>query len=698
MSTLADSGYRTIHHARMAYRPEQATTSRSVASRAVTIAVLLMAVAWAACFITLAILRYNHFDMHALDMGNMEQAVWNTAHGRPFAFNNLRQPWTVEASGTTTRLSFHVEPILLLVAIPYLLVASPLILIVVQALVVASGAVPAALLARRHLHSPLAQLVFPIAYLLAPALQAATLYEFHAVTMSAALLLWAFYFADGRQYRLFALFAILAMATKEEIGLVVAMMGLWIWWRRHDRAVGLATGALSLGWSLVAVLVIMHHFHPTYSSPYCARFNFEVTNGLTATHATSCTQVLKLWLNHPLDGLNSLVSTPKLGFVHRTLMPTGYLALLNPLALLISLPSFVVILFSNDVHMYSGLGHYSAELVPITIAAAILGVAWLAFHLGPRLRLAPAAVVTVACLWLLVASVANTRVNGFSPLSAGFSPPQETEHVRIGQSILSLIPRDASVAAGDYLNAHLSDRAGIYLFPDIADARYAVVDVTKDRFPLSAQDEMSFIRDKMLATGEWGIVRADDGYLLMERRSYNPRLPTTLPAGFFTFVVPRTRPEIPHPLRVQFGPWRLLGYAVDRAEQVNVRQADVVLTTYWQLTQPLPAPDTPVVYLTNGTGALDVANADHPATAWLPTNRWPVGRTVVMRTSAMAVYAQRNGFADIDVAMYRPGGYDWLTDAVHRIPPAILQQPAGGQVEVVGGGGILKLTHVPVVW
>src|SRR5207248_476255 len=300
----------------------------------------------------------------ALDMGNMEQALWNTAHGQPFAFNNLRIKWGLEATGTTTRLSFHVEPILLLVAIPYLIVSSPVTLMVIQALVVSSVVFPAAWLARRYLQSRLAQVVFPLAYLLAPPLEAATLYEFHAVTLAAALLLWALYFADGARYGRFALFAILAAATKEEIGLVVAMLGLWSWWRHRHRAdairpstIGLTTAILGLGWSLFCVIVVMRHFSHGVDSPYCARFNPYVINGRTADAAarvTSCTGVARIWLEHPDQVLSILVMPQKLGFLHRMLMPGGYLALLSPLSLAISLPSYAVILFSNDVHMYSG--------------------------------------------------------------------------------------------------------------------------------------------------------------------------------------------------------------------------------------------------------------------------------------------------------------------------------------------------------
>ena len=35
-----------------------------------------------------ALLRYNTFIAGAFDLGNMDQAIWNTLHGRPFQFTN----------------------------------------------------------------------------------------------------------------------------------------------------------------------------------------------------------------------------------------------------------------------------------------------------------------------------------------------------------------------------------------------------------------------------------------------------------------------------------------------------------------------------------------------------------------------------------------------------------------------------------
>ncbi len=62
----------------------------------------------------------------------------------------MELPLHIEAFGTTTRLSFHVEPILLLISLIYHVVAGPPVLLILQALVVALGALPLSWLARDY--------------------------------------------------------------------------------------------------------------------------------------------------------------------------------------------------------------------------------------------------------------------------------------------------------------------------------------------------------------------------------------------------------------------------------------------------------------------------------------------------------------------------------------------------------------------
>jgi uncharacterized membrane protein len=682
-------------------RPVDRTRATRAASLAVSLVFWASVLAYVAVFCAVSFRRYDAFLMHALDMGNMEQAVWNTIHGHPFRFTNMRQHIPVEAFGTTTRLSFHVEPILLPLSLLQLLSAGPQALLVVQTVVLASGALPARRLARRHLPgSRLAEVIFPLAYLLFPAMQAANLYEFHPVTLTAALLLWAIDFADEQRPLAFVVTAVAAMACKEEIGLVVALLALWSMRRGMPPRVAVPLAALSAAWALIAVLVIVPaaqragHSAVT-SSPYLARY---LDRRLTAPgqyeHVT-VGDVLRYWLAYPDRLAGVVLGPPKQGYVQRILAPVAYLAVFSPSTLLISLPSFLLILFSVDQHMYGGVGHYSAELVGVVVASAVFGLARLA-ALAPRRGIPPHLVVAGGSLVVLVVSLANARVNGFAPFSAAFEWPAITPHVLLGERMLARIPPDAAVSAQDTLDPHLSDRAAIYLFPDTQDADYVALDASASPIPASPASLQRTV-EAMLRSRRWDVLFADDGYLLLHRRTGAPaRTAPTLPAAFYRFILP-AHPAIATPLQVAAGPGlRMLGYTISRREVVNLRSPDVVLTTYWTATRPVTQPFTMTTYLTDVHGRLVDRFDQQSALAWLPSTAWPPGRVVAVSSTQMGIGSTSPGHLAACVAIHDtavpPSSAAWTLGL-----KVLHATPASGPHRLIGGR-VLCLGDIPVVF
>src|SRR5690348_15421310 len=88
------------------------------------------------------LLRYDTFKATAFDLGNMDQVLWNTIHGRLFQFTNQGADWY----GPPTRLAIHFEPIILPLSLLYLFHADPRVLLVFQTLALVSGALPVFLL------------------------------------------------------------------------------------------------------------------------------------------------------------------------------------------------------------------------------------------------------------------------------------------------------------------------------------------------------------------------------------------------------------------------------------------------------------------------------------------------------------------------------------------------------------------------
>ena len=71
----------------------------------------------------------------------------------------------------------------------------------------------------------------------------------------------------------FAPVAALACLTKEQIGLVVAAMGLWYAFRPGRRRAGLAIALAGAVVSLVAVAIVVPHFAPGGGSPFASRYD-----------------------------------------------------------------------------------------------------------------------------------------------------------------------------------------------------------------------------------------------------------------------------------------------------------------------------------------------------------------------------------------------------------------------------------------
>ena len=160
---------------------------RSIVQIAPPALLALAVLLYAVYFSQITIERFHAFEARALDLGNLHQAIWNTAQGDWFRMTN-------QETGLTSRLSMHVEPILLPIAGLYRLLPGVETLLVLQATIVALGAIPIYALARRRGLGEWVALAFAAAWLLNPTVQSANWLEFHPVTLAPTFLMAAFYF------------------------------------------------------------------------------------------------------------------------------------------------------------------------------------------------------------------------------------------------------------------------------------------------------------------------------------------------------------------------------------------------------------------------------------------------------------------------------------------------------------------------
>ena len=496
-----------------------------------------------------AVVRYQGFNADAFDLGNMDQAVWNTLHGHPFRFTNRGLDWF----GPPTRLGIHVEPVLLLIAPLYLIHSGPETLLILQTVMLALGAIPLFLLSLRKLpEQPLIGATLALAYLLTPELLGEALWDFHAVALATPLLLLAVWAMDARRYGWFLVAVILAMGTKESVGLAVAPLGLYIAiWQRRPR-LGYAVAVLAALWVAISFRVILPHFNGGISSGnnYWYRYSWLGTSPGSAIVNVLLHPWLPVWF--------VLSDAARRGYLAHLFRINGALGIFAPALWVCALPELAINLLSTHPEQYSGFFQYNATIIAFVSASAVYGVARL-YHAryGPAVASAPATpsgaratgwasvptrlratgarigrwwdaliariplperwytVLVGAWLVAMVAlnfATASPRLATF--WSAGVTPGP---HAAATDALLARVPADVPVATTDDLNAHLSDRYTIYLMPDPQSyqAEYVAANVARAR-PLARAADAAMLA-RMQASGRYVTVGTSGGVILLKR-------------------------------------------------------------------------------------------------------------------------------------------------------------------------------------
>ena len=452
-----------------------------------SIAVVSAAAVYGVVFAGAAILHYAAFRSAHNDLGTMAQAVWSTAHGH---FLEM----TTQAGRQTPRLSVHVEPILVLFVPLWLVWGSPLLLVVVQALAVASGALPVYWLGRKHLGSTRAAVHFALAYLLFPATQfnAFTISSgFHAVALAVPLILFAIWFLDEDRLVLFGLFAVLAASTKEEIPVAVGCLGIWYAVRRGRRVFGAVTFSLGLAATAFDFLVVIPHFSPSGVDPFAGRYK-QV--------GSTPTGILHQLVSGPAAVVHDVATVHKLVYLLLLLGPFLALWLLEPLLLLGAIPDLAINMLSSKSDQTSVAYHWTAGIVPFVVAASVLGAA----RLCPRVNLVSfCALIGVACSAI------------YSPLLAlpGDIRALDSPTHAAKAHALHMIPAEARISASNQLGASLSTRRYSFTFPTIGSARWIVIDKADPTY----RDEhvYSYAVRTVEASSMWTTVYASHGIAVL---------------------------------------------------------------------------------------------------------------------------------------------------------------------------------------
>lgn len=558
----------------------------------ITLLLLLIIFCW--IFTDLAWDLHRGMRTHKADLGQIAQAVWNSSRGR-FVEMTDNGSLSTRMTDHVEPILALISPALWLWRDVKMLLLLQVLFSAVGAWLLYELVIhqfrtlpPEWRGAQRWQAELVHQVAAPIAlalvaaFLLSPQIQNALLTEFHAAPLAVPFILWAFLSAEREKWGQFAAAALLVASVKEEMALLAAGLGLWGGWRfffgrwgfgkgderlsSQNRIRGSSTYLIPLAVTLTSLLwfylttfvIVPAHAVTVYESaenPYWARYG-ALGNTPLEIGKSFFSQPLLIW---------QIVSEPvRLNYLHTLLANFGYFSLLAPEILLLSAPLLLANLLSTYPPQYYGEFHYSAPLVAYFGVSAAFGALRLWRVTGHRLKrttsnfqvwaASSTLVMTLGTVYRsgrtalrpLIALLIGAWILGWSLtlyLQEGRGPgggrgeqnPVRTHHLRINHFVAQ-IPPDAAVTATAAVHPHVALRRFVYQFPlgmpefgRAGEAEWALLDVTTNT-DLAPGDLHDMVR-QMLA-GDWGIVDADDGFLLLRRGTEAKEIPH----AFYKFV------------------------------------------------------------------------------------------------------------------------------------------------------------------
>jgi uncharacterized membrane protein len=349
--------------------------------------VAILIVAYAVRFSLLTVAVHDGYGTPAYDMADADQGVWLLAHFHaPFSTVMGRDIF-----------ADHTSFIWVLLVPLFWVYPHTAALLVVQSMLLAAAAIPIYLYARRRLEStPLATLL-TATYLLNPALQWGNLEQFHVECFTVLLIAVALYAALESRGRLLFVSVGLLFLCKEDVGLLVGALGLWVAWRRNLRW-GLTIVAMSVVWSVIATELIIRPWIGQ-ATVHAGRLPF---GGFTGTLGTMFT--------HPGKFLTYLRSDRRGYYMWQMFTSFGWVLFRAPEVAAVG----VLVLAANVVTSwpYSHLiqYHYSMPLVPVFAFGTVFAIGAMTSQYARRVAttIATACAFTACVVWGLAPSRTRT--------------------------------------------------------------------------------------------------------------------------------------------------------------------------------------------------------------------------------------------------------------------------------------------------
>lgn len=503
--------------------------------------VIAMALTFWVLVNSFVLIRYYGFypSYATFNQGIFDQVFWNGLQGWHFFQSSLSSALSSAVihdrelpTVAYYRLGQHFTPALLLLVPFYALYSSPAGLSVIQTtLVAAAGLVLYAL--ARHYHPPQLAGLIAASYYAAMAVISPTLADFRDFSLLPLSVFGLLLALENRRWWLFWLLFAIALLIREDAGVVLFGIGVYLMVSRRSLHLGALMCALSFSYMLIVTNWVM----PLFSDDVSRRFMIEQFGQFVEGDDASTLEVIGGILRNPRQ-LVVQFFTPvdgKLRYLLAQWLPLAFVPAIAPSAWILTAFPLLKTFLRQDPDAISISLRYTLTWIPGLFYGTILWWKRHPHHFRPRLYR-----FWVLCLVLSIAltllSNPNRALSFALPDSVQpwvyVTPARQWHHAQAIRSLMAQIPPDASVSATAHLAGHLSNRRELLIFSqlrlrndadEVVRMEYVLVDLWQlEQYQSAFEDDRQRLSRfvpiiNRLLTQRYGLVALDDGVVLLRR-------------------------------------------------------------------------------------------------------------------------------------------------------------------------------------
>jgi uncharacterized membrane protein len=500
---------------------------------------LILATTFFTIILAFSIINYESF-LVTYDQGLFNQVFWNSIHGK--LFQSSLSSAASSASLIDRQLSYpsyvhlgqHFVVDFLLWMPLYALFPSPVTLIVLQVTLITAAGIVLYFLARHYLSVPMSVMIVASYYgangVIGPTL--GNFYEHCQIPLFVFSLLLAL---EKQRWVLFWIFAALTLGTREDAGISLFGIGVYLIFSRRYPRTGMALCAVSFSYVALITNTVMPMFSTDSSRLYLATFFRKFVK----TETPSTLELLWAMITQPLIVIQVLLTNlnRRILYLLGHWLPLAFIPVISPSAWIMTVfPLLVILLQVVNQSATSINTRYTLAVIPSLFYATIL---WWSEHqekFKPRLHR-----FWIACIGLsLILTYTSNPYRALyfiSPYS--FQPwvyqslSTQLEHAADLKTVLKSIPKDASVSTSGYIVPHLSGRRNIIRLEvmqlrdedgKVVDVDYGLLDLWQLqqhnlKVPLDRGRVRAGVRfaDEALRQGTYGVAQVLDGVVLIQK-------------------------------------------------------------------------------------------------------------------------------------------------------------------------------------